>query len=94
MGAERKDRISMKTLVLEKSEICRQLSSCGSGVIDLDDHPTQIGCIGRRSQSAHALVWYQPVEELFHLQSRLHLEFTSTRACGKSFPSLQRRLGI
>lgn len=65
----------------EKSEVCRRLFFIrGSGVIDLDDHPTQIGCIGRRSKSVHALVWYQPVEELFHLQSRLHLEFTSTRA--------------
>ena len=90
----RKDRISKKTLVLEKSEVGRNLSSRGSGVIDLDDHPTQIECIGRRSKSAHALVWYQPVEELFQLQSRLHFEFSSTRACGKRFASLQRRLGI
>lgn len=94
-GAGRKDRISKKTLVLEKSEVGRNLlSSCEFGVIDLNDHPTQLECIGRRSKSAHALVWYQPVEELFQLQSRLHFEFTSTRACGKRFPSLQRRLGI
>ena len=93
-GAGPKDRISKKTLVLEKSEVGRQLSCCEFGVIDLDNHPTQIECIGRRSKSVHALVWYQPGEELFQLQSRLHFEFTSTRACGKRFASLQRRLGI